>query len=624
MPGLPVSEAVSLFADRAPAVVLGEDVERLCDRLEGIPLAVEVAAARAESLGTATVEAGIVAALAEEAGRTVLDATLAWSHDLLDDDERACYRRLGVFAGTFTLDAAEAVVPDEGGSVAVEDVLDLVSATVERSLVYLADGGGYRQLAVVRAHAGGLARAAGEWTDLCHRHLAWAVAGTVESRSETDDRLRLDGLRLVSDDLLAALERPMDEPWTSAQVELAGALEEFWITRGAFADGRRRLEAILDGGAGYRSHRAEVLRSAGALAEAQGDLDAADSHLARSQALLEEILGELRAAGSDLLPAFEDQWVRTVTRRSEVARLSGDLDLAAALAASAVAASTPGSLIAASAAFAAGLAAFARRPGPEAEATMAAALRAAEDASADHLAADCLRTLGGVARLRGDLASAQSQYTSALVIDRRLGNQAGLARTLLNLADVAALRGATDAVDLVDEGLALARQIGDARAEADGIEIAGLLALDRGDVDDAIELLRESVKRRAAIGLSADEALGRAHLSSALVAAERIDEAVVEAARARATFETDGDRRGVARAGAAHAVALARAGSFAAAEEALARAVGAIAEGGLPLEAIVADTATAAVAEARGDPTRASGARDRAAWRAAELGVVRA
>ncbi|MFI0481704.1 ATP-binding protein [Actinomadura sp. 9N215] len=189
---LPGSDAEALFHDRAlaadprfvadPAVVAG-----LCARLDGMPLAIELAAARGASLGATGLLAALDDALrllsggrgGDERHRS-LRAVLSWSHDLLDEEEKTLFRRLGVFAGAFDMDAAAAVGGDRAG------VADLLGRLVDKSLVVHVRGrvSRWRLLETVRAFARAQLSAAGEEDEIGERHLGWAAsaASTLEGR----------------------------------------------------------------------------------------------------------------------------------------------------------------------------------------------------------------------------------------------------------------------------------------------------------------------------------------------------------------------------------------------------------------------------------------------------------
>ena len=187
-------DAVRLFVDRAqhvrPTFTLsganGPEVAEICFRLDGIPLAIELAAARCRSLSPSQVLDGLGDALHLLTGgaRTVLPrqqtlaASITWSHDLLTEAQRVALRRLSVFVGGFTLQAAEHVVADHD-VIQVLDVLDLLDGLVQQSLIQLDDGPGgtvrYRMLETVRQFAEHRLAAAGETADTRLRYTEWVL-----------------------------------------------------------------------------------------------------------------------------------------------------------------------------------------------------------------------------------------------------------------------------------------------------------------------------------------------------------------------------------------------------------------------------------------------------------------
>jgi predicted ATPase/DNA-binding SARP family transcriptional activator len=183
--GLRRAEAIELFAERVPGRRRIDDpgaIERICAALEGIPLALELAAAKLRVLSLAELADRLddqLAVLARgsrtapERQRT-LRATLDWSYDLLDEDERTVFRRLGIFAGGFTPDAAEQVVADE--QIPRARIVDVLEQLIERSLltrVPAAPGARFRLLEPVRQYAGERLGQAGERNALAQRHLEW-------------------------------------------------------------------------------------------------------------------------------------------------------------------------------------------------------------------------------------------------------------------------------------------------------------------------------------------------------------------------------------------------------------------------------------------------------------------
>ena len=210
------SEAAALFLDRARAVAPDFAADRsavaeLCARLDGMPLAIELAAARSASLGMAGLRSGLDDRLRLLAGGRGADArhhslraVIGWSHDMLDDDERAVFRRLGVFVGGFDLDAASAIASD-GDTAALAD---LVGRLADKSLLASANGQGgrWRMLETVRAYALEQLAASGEEAATRERQLRWAAetAAGLEGSAEADQDWRA-GFDQVADDLRAAL-----------------------------------------------------------------------------------------------------------------------------------------------------------------------------------------------------------------------------------------------------------------------------------------------------------------------------------------------------------------------------------------------------------------------------------
>ena len=210
-------EAVQLFVDRArrarpDLAITAEDmavVAQICTRLDGIALAIELAAARCRHLDIETVAAGLDdrfhllgggSRIALPRQRT-LEASIAWSYDLADADERRLLRALGVFSGTFTLDAVESVVATESNS----DVLELLSRLVDKNLVEHVAGTRFRLLESIRAFALQRAREHGELDETRRRQAAWWL-----DRIDTLGTGPTDTVILVVDefhhDLIACLE----------------------------------------------------------------------------------------------------------------------------------------------------------------------------------------------------------------------------------------------------------------------------------------------------------------------------------------------------------------------------------------------------------------------------------
>jgi predicted ATPase/class 3 adenylate cyclase/DNA-binding CsgD family transcriptional regulator len=259
-------DAVRLFIDRARQArpnfaVTTENaaaVAEICARLDGIPLAIELAAARVRVLGVEQIAAGLSdrfrllgggARTAMPRQQTLL-ASVAWSHDLLGEPERAVLRRLAVFSGTFSLDAAEAVASD--GAIGTHQVLEVLSQLVDRSLVQAEDAGGpvrYRLLETMRQYAGDRLVDAGEAIPTRDRHLAfyetWVVGTTERSTPSTQDA-DLAAIDAETDNIREALAWAVDSPENAERgLRIVGALWQHWILRGHFSEGQRWAESML-------------------------------------------------------------------------------------------------------------------------------------------------------------------------------------------------------------------------------------------------------------------------------------------------------------------------------------------------------------------------------------------
>jgi predicted ATPase len=259
------SDAERLFVDRAVAPVDPGAVTDLCARLDGLPLAIELAAARSAALGAPGLLTGLgdyLRLLTGGRGREVrhrsLRAVIGWSHDLLDDEERALFRRLAVFAGGFDLPAVAAV-----GGIEPSVAADVLGRLVDKSLA-AHEHGRWRLLATIRAVAADRLREAGETPDVQHRYRSWAVdqaAALVEpSREEVD---------LVIDDLRDALASYPPGPDPAAH-RLARSLGRITHARGFLQEARRRYEQAA-AHAGTPDEQAHDLRSAAECAEVGHD-----------------------------------------------------------------------------------------------------------------------------------------------------------------------------------------------------------------------------------------------------------------------------------------------------------------------------------------------------------------
>jgi predicted ATPase/class 3 adenylate cyclase len=354
--------AVALFVARArerrPDFALGAQnaraVARVCVRLDGIPLAIELAAARVGSLAVEGIAARLDDCFRLLTGgsrdalprQRTLRATLDWSYDLLDKGEQQLLDRLSVLgAGGCTLDGVETVCGGDG--IAVLEVLDLLGGLVNKSLVQAEEAGGevrYGLLETVRQYGLEHLAASGGAASVRDRHLGWflALAEQAEPRlSGPDQGQWLARLEAEHDNLRAALGWARERGAAEEGLRLAGALWRFWEIHGDWGEGRDWLEgALAGGGHGVPAARARALHGAGILAFRQGDAGRAVARLEEALDLYRE-LGDTCAIAASLgnlgLVAYrQGEYGRAVARLEEALDLLRELDDMPGIAASLV------------------------------------------------------------------------------------------------------------------------------------------------------------------------------------------------------------------------------------------------------------------------------------------------
>ncbi len=278
--------AVRLFLERARAVRPefqpgGPDLDaiaQICDRLDCLPLAIELAATRVKVLSPTTMLARMERRLelltsgardAPSRHRALRD-TIGWSVDLLDDDEKSLFRRISVFVGGCTLEAVDEVC---GGG------LEALGSLVDKSLVR-ADGERFGMLETIREYAGELLEASAEVQEIRRAHagyylrLARAVA---PGPAASDQAIWRGTLETDHDNLRAALRFSLDAGDTATALQLCAFLRRFWFERGYLSEGRLWLDESLAASAEASPTRARALSGNGVLAHYQGDYDRAEN-----------------------------------------------------------------------------------------------------------------------------------------------------------------------------------------------------------------------------------------------------------------------------------------------------------------------------------------------------------
>jgi predicted ATPase/DNA-binding SARP family transcriptional activator/DNA-binding CsgD family transcriptional regulator/Tfp pilus assembly protein PilF len=462
-------ESVRLFVERAcqrdPSFVLtsrnGQAVAQVCRRLEGIPLAIELAAGRMGMLSAEQLTLRLEDSLKVlTGGRTAdprhrtLRATLEWSHELLSEPERVLFRRLSVFAGGWTLEAAEEVCSGEG--IEQDDVLELLSELMDKSLAVTEAGEEgvprFRMLEPVRQYGQErLKEESGKAERLPEHHAQYylALAEEAEPELEGADQIRwMDRLETEHDNLRAALSWAFKGGQAELGLRLAGALRLFWVGRSHYSEGRRWYEEGLKrGDSASQSVRANALVGAGFFMASLGDLELAIEPLEESLALYRQVGDRRGATCLRLLGTimFElGNWERAEALLEEglvLARESGSIrDTCNALSTLAYMAACRGDL---------------ERAKALGEESLAVA-REAGDTTAASLASNYLAV---TAMLGGDYERAQAQFEATLETTRITGNRKGQATALNNLGLVALCRGAyARAAKLSSESLRLSEE----------------------------------------------------------------------------------------------------------------------------------------------------------------------
>jgi len=442
------AEATRLFIERASAVDLAFrttpenacTIARICQRLDGMPLAIELAAARVAVFSLEQIDSRLEdrfrlltgGARTTVARQRTLEATVDWSYQLLSDVERQLFNRLSVFRGGWSLGAAEKICGGDG--IDANDMLDLVSRLVSKSLVGLESSASgerrYAFLETVRQYAGDRLAEADATNRLRDRHFDFffeEFRGVLPVLRHHDQLHCLRRLRTEQENVRAALEWALTSPRLAEQgLELAGALFWFWTKRGLFEEGRVWLERALAGSPNApRTLRARALLGLGHMYHFQGR---------PFEAVAAEALSLGRLDG--------DAWVQSF------------------------------------ALFMQGLAAFERGDAGLATACSLAALEAANTSGEIVQRSGPLLILANIAVSTGDHDRAQGLYDQSIDASRRDGDTWGLGILLSAAAGLGIVRGDFEGARAkASEAMALCQELEDPRGIAWSLDVfAGLLA----------------------------------------------------------------------------------------------------------------------------------------------------
>jgi predicted ATPase/class 3 adenylate cyclase len=502
--------AVRLFVERAqaarPGFALTDDnagaVAKMCVWLDGLPLAIELAAARLRALAPGDLARRLGGKLDLLAGRAAdrpdrqqtLRATIDWSHDLLTPDEQALFRRLSVFAGGCTLEAAETVAA--APAPLDLDPLDGITILVEQSLLRTDERGDetrYRMLETLRAYGRERLAEAGEEAAAREAHGAWF------GRMANDAGTALSGpngwhwpalLDAELDNVRSAIEWALDSRKTAIALKLTADLTPYWQMRGDFTEGRRWLQrALVADNGGPSRERAEASEGAASLANDQGDFESATTYADQALALYRAI-GDRRGEAVSLLSlgiaterqaeytrsiAYYEDGIAILRELGERHRLSKGLN-------------------------GLGLALWHSGDAARGRALLEESLAIKRELGDRKGIAVALTNLAVLSYEQGDVAQTIAWLEQSLEIDRELGNEPGIADDLDNLGGVLAMHGEpARAAGMLAEALAYRREMADRLSVAFSLENIASLLDAAGDVTEAARLLGAAEALREAI-----------------------------------------------------------------------------------------------------------------------------
>jgi predicted ATPase len=591
------SEAARLFQDRAAAVrpdftITRENanvVAQICAHLDGIPLAIELAAARVRVLSVEEILERLndrfrllVGSQTALRRQQTLRSLIDWSYDLLTEKERMLMRRLAVFAGSWTMEAAEQIIP--GGELEDWEMLDLLTSLIDKSFVYTETLNGhirYRFLESIQKYSQERLEASQEIDEFTAKHAGYYLNIAQDSYGKmwgSQQAVWLVRLDEEYDNLRKALTWLSQAPGQKAGLlKMAGSLWRYWEIRGDFSEGRAWLELALAEKSDEPDYwRANGLGGAGHLARQQGDYG-------QAKELHEQSLAIFRAIGSKRGAA------RQLTALGEIARFQGDYakamnlheqslairyeiqdkeGIAVSLRQLGVIARDRGKypyardlleeslnlnrelgdkLLIAQTLDELGLVAYDLCDEEGAIFRFEEALSLQRQLNDRSGSSTSLQNLGNVAKEQGDFHKAELLYKECLSLEQELGDKRGVARVLAALAEIAALQGKyVQSANLAGQSFELSKELNLKRGMLSALEITGFVAHYQGHYEKAALLAKETLA--LSIEMEAPRAAGYATMLSALseYSQGNLREARNKFQQALAIFKKIKDRRSIA------------------------------------------------------------------------------
>ena len=477
-------EAVALFIQRAQAIQLdfqvtstnAPAVAEICARLDGLPLAIELAAARIKVLPPEALLSRLgrrlpmLTSVARDvpARQQTLRNTIAWSYHLLDTQEQRLFRRLSVFTGNCSLTAVEALYTELGDAEA--SILDRVASLLDKSLLQrIEEEGGelyLRVLETIREYGQEVLAASGEMEATQYAHATYYLRLIEVAERELEGPQQIVWLERLEhdyDNIRAAMRWSLEqaraeEPGNSIvnggslAMRFGGALQRFWIIRGHVTEGRTFMEEALACSSGIAGPvRAKALKAAARLALVQGDYQ-------RGEVLCEESLVLYRELGDTAGEAFSVYLLGIVAWRKGHSASARELS--------------------------------------EKALTLSRAVNDRE------LIASSLFQLAYMASYQGAYTSACDLYAENVALNRELGNKRGVVQTLFSLAQVLLVSQIDQETvpELLEEGIVLSKELGFKEGIATWMSLSAQVALSSGDALVARSLLEESLALSKEIG----------------------------------------------------------------------------------------------------------------------------
>ena len=509
--------AVELFVQRAagvsPSFALTSEnesaIREICQRLDGLPLAIELAAARTKVLSPHAMldkmqdrlRFLITGPLDLPARQQTLRGAIDWSHDLLNESEQRLFRRLSVFVGGSTLESAEAVC-DTNHDLGI-DLFEGLSSLVDKNLIQRVDQGRadgsiveprFAMLETIREYALERLAASGELAAVKKSHAAYSLVLAEEGNPElgASDRGRwLSQCDAEIDNFRSAVDWLLESNEVEWSLRLCLALFRFWDMREHLSEGRERLEAVLRlAGDTHSAERARVSHFIGALASTQGDYAAAENFLATGLSVYGEladlhgIAASLNALGVSARDRGDYVSAETNFECSLACwrNLSDQVAIARCLH---------------------NLASVVKIRGDYKRASLALdeATRIFEQLGDLSGAAWSINQQGDIEREQGDVAGARGLYQRSLAIFRKAGDQWGVARSLTDIGSIdCEEEDHVSAHAAYSTAIEIFTRLGHRRGIARVVEAFGCLALSRGDARKALRLCGAATHLRRLIG----------------------------------------------------------------------------------------------------------------------------